>query len=390
MADHAILSASGSAKWLVCTPAARLEEQFDNEDSTEASEGTKAHELAAFLGRQHFFGDKIPDFSTKERLEAAGFNAEMLEAAQIFVAECSALVAPLRAAGEPFTVLIEQRLDYSRWAKEGFGTGDFVLLSTRKIWVRDFKYGKGIPVSAENNSQMKIYALGAIADLSFAYDEVETIEVGINQPRIGLGHVSTWEVSMADLLDWADNVVRLQADKAWNGAGEFVPGEHCTDSFCRARFNCRARADLFLGLAKPDKAGHLLSPEEIAELLPHLGQIASWAKAVAEYALKKAVEGVVFPGHKLVEGKSSRFISDPKKAAVRLVANGVSQEALFPEPEPKMIGITALQDLIGKNKFEELLGDLLVKPAGKPTLVPDKDPRPVWQPNSTAEDDFLF
>lgn len=390
MADHALLSASGSAKWLVCTPSARLEEQFQNEESEEASEGTKAHELATIIGREHFFGEKTIDVSTPERLAAAGFNGEMLEAAQIFVADCSSLVAALREAGEPFTVLIEQRLDYSRWAPEGFGTGDFVLVSQRKAWVRDFKYGKGIPVKAEGNTQMRMYALGALAELSFAYEDIETIEVGISQPRIGLGHVSTWEVSTADLLAWASSVVSPQALKAWDGKGEFVPGDHCTDYFCRARFSCRARADFFLDIATPDKAGHLLTPDEIAKLLPHLSQIASWAKAVAEYALKKAVEGVVFPGHKLVEGKSSRFISDQKMAAVRLVANGVKQEALFPETEPKMIGITAIQDLIGKNKFEELLGDLLVKPAGKPTLVPDKDPRPVWQPNASAEDDFLY
>lgn len=388
MADHALLSASGSGKWLVCTPSARLEATLPDDSSDESKEGTKAHDLCEIIGREVFFGESRPDLNTPEKLEAAGFTGEMLEAARDFVGKCKALVDAAKEAGDAYTVLIERKLDYSEWAPGGFGTGDFILATRRKVWVRDFKYGKGVRVFAEDNSQMMMYGLGALADLSFAYDEIEAIDIGVEQPRLDAS--SSWEISATDLLAWANDVVKPLALAAWHGEGEFVPGDHCTEGFCRARFTCRARADLYRNLATTDKPGHTLTTEEIAKLLPHLGQIASWAKAVGEYALKAAVEGTVFPGHKLVEGKSSRFISDPGKAAVRLVANGVDKSKLFPEPEPKMIGITAIQDLIGKKKFEELLGDILVKPAGKPTLVDDKDPRPVWAPNASAEDDFLY
>lgn len=382
MADHALLSASSSAKWLVCTPSARLEETFPNESSDEASEGTKAHDLATLVGRDHFFDERSPILATLASVEEAGYNAEMLEAAQIFVAACSALVEPLREAGEPYSILIEQRLDYSPWAPEAFGTGDFVLVSKRKVWVRDFKYGKGVKVDAENNSQMMLYGLGAYNDLSFAYEDIESFDIGIVQPRIE--NVSSFEISTTDLVAWGNKVVQPQGTKAFAGEGEFVPGDHCRDYFCRARFTCRARAEKALSLSEGKLLGPVLSIEEIAELLPHLDEIASWAKGLASFALEQAVDnGTSFPGYKLVEGRSNRYISDQKLAAVRLVANGVPKEKLF--GEPAMLGITAIEELVGKKKFAELLQDILVKPPGKPVLVPIADKRPAWQPRPDAD-----
>lgn len=388
MADHALLSASGSKKWLACPPSARLEEQFPDEISSYAAEGTKAHELCEIIGREQFFGEARPDLDTPEKLAAAGYTGEMLEAARLFVRKCLDLVRPLQDAGEPYTVLLEQKLDYSAWAPKGFGTGDFVLVSKRKVWVRDFKYGQGVRVEAEGNSQMMYYGLGAYDELSFAYEDIETFDIGIEQPRINAS--SSWEVSLADLLTWGKQNLPV-AQLAFAGQGEFCPGDHCSSGFCRARFTCKARAEANLQLATqefgdlPDSS--LLDPVQIAALLPKLSAIATWANEVQDYALKQAVDNNVrFPGFKLVEGRSNRFIAEPKTAAVRLVANGVPQEKIF--SEPKLLGITALETLVGKKKFEELLGDLLRKPPGKPALVAVSDKRSEWQPNATAEEDF--
>lgn len=381
---HAVLSASGSGKWLVCTPSARLEDSLPDDSSADSEDGTKAHDLCEALGRAAFFGEPAvigPDL----------YDAEMWEAARTFVAHCKELVDAVAATGEPYSVLLEQKLDYSRWAPEGFGTSDFTLVTKHKVWVRDFKYGKGVRVSAEGNTQMKLYGLGAYNDLAFAYEDIEALDIGIVQPR--LDAFSSCEVSLADLLAWGDWVI-TRAELAWEGQGEFMPGLHCTEYFCRARFTCRARADMMTDAAFGDgeelkQAGPLLSTEEIAKLLPLLGPIASWAKALEDYALNQAVNaGVQYPGYKLVEGRSNRFISDTKLAGIRLVANGVLQEKLFPPVEPKMVGITELERLVGKKKFAELLGDLLVKPQGKPTLAPDDDPRTEWRPRNTADEDF--
>ena len=382
MADHAILSASGAKKWLACPPSARLEETLPDDSSAEANEGTKAHELMELAARYVYFKEVRDDLRTPEQRAAAGFNEEMKEAVEIFMAECRKITDPLDAAGTPYTVLIEQKLDYSPWAPEGFGTGDFVVVARHCVWVRDFKYGKGVPVETEENFQMMLYGLGAYNELSFAYEDIRELDIGIVQPRID--NVSTWRVSLANLLAWGESVKPI-AQLAWEGKGQFNPGEHCTTGFCRARHTCRARILHLLSAA----VSPCVTTDEIATLLPVLPQLVSWGNSLQEQALKLAVDdGVTFRGYKLVEGRSNRFISDPKLAAIRLVASGVPQEKIFTAPEPQLLGITALENLTGKKKFQELLNDLLVKPPGKPTLVPDTDKRSVWVAKSSAEDDF--
>ena len=380
--EHAILSASGAKKWLACPPSARLEETLPDDASAEANEGTKAHELMELAARYVYFKEVRDDLRTPEQRAAAGFNEEMKEAVEIFMAECRKITDPLDAAGTPYTVLIEQKLDYSPWAPEGFGTGDFVVVARHCVWVRDFKYGKGVPVETEENSQMMLYGLGAYNELSFAYEDIRELDIGIVQPRID--NVSTWRVSLANLLAWGESVKPI-AQLAWEGKGQFNPGEHCTTGFCRARHTCRARILHLLSAA----VSPCVTTDEIATLLPVLPQLVSWGNSLQEQALKLAVDdGVTFRGYKLVEGRSNRFISDPKLAAVRLVASGVPQEKIFTAPEPQLLDITALENLTGKKKFQELLNDLLVKPPGKPTLVPDTDKRSVWVAKSSAEDDF--
>ena len=380
MAEHALLSASGSGKWLTCTPSARVEELIPDETSSHAAEGTICHALVEIKGRHAFFGEPLP-------ADLSMYSLEMHRAADRFIEECEALVAPLRAAGVAYTVLIEQRLDFSPWVPEGFGTGDFVLVCGHTIWVRDFKYGVGVPVESEGNTQMLLYALGAYNELAFAYDEITEVDIGVVQPRIG--NVTSARVSLDYLLNWGDMIKPIAA-QAWAGEGEFVAGDHCSSCFCRARFNCAARAEAALAVATKEfglfPKGPFLTPSEIAELLPKLESVTKWAKDLEAFARGAALEGQEIPGYKLVEGRSIRKITDPKTAAVRLVANGFRQEEIYTEPE--LITLTALQDLVGGRKpFDQLLGDLIEKPPGKPTLVPLSDKRPAW---SSADTDFAL
>lgn len=386
MAEHALLSASGSKKWLTCTPSARLEEKFPDEESEFASEGTKAHELVEYALRHHYFDEAVPEhLNTTEKILQAGYTSAMIDAAWDFLQECRKISDPLDADGVVYTVLVEQRLDYSSWVPQGFGTGDFCLITNSTAFVRDFKYGKGVEVESIDNSQMKLYGLGAYHELAFAYEGITDLDIGIVQPRIH--NVSSCRVSLADLLLWAESIKPI-AELAWAGEGELVPGPHCRECFCKARFSCKARTDMILAAAGDRADANTLLVDEVAELLPQLDEIEKWAKAMKAYTLAQAVDnGVKYPGWKLVEGRSNRYITDPKTAAVRLVANGVAQEKIFTTPE--LVGVTALEEAAGgKKRFTELLGDLIAKPAGKPTLVPIDDRRAEWKPAHSADEDF--
>lgn len=385
MADHAVLSASGAKKWITCTPSARFEQQFADEQSAYAAEGTKAHELMEIIAREQFFGEVREDLNTPEKLAAAGFNSQMLDAVRTFIADAKEIIDPLEASGKPYTVLIEQRLDFSPWVPDGFGTGDLVVVSGHCIWVRDFKYGAGVPVAAEENYQMMLYGLGAYNELAIAYDDISEIDVGIGQPRIG--NSSSWRTTLDNLLAWGE-LVKPIAKLAYLGEGNFVPGDHCATGFCRGRAVCKARASACLDATASLTSADILSPAEVADILPKLDNIEKWAKALREHALKEAVDhNVRFPGYKLVEGKSNRYLSDKSTARIRLTANGYPESGFMTSPE--LVGITALEELVGgKKAFGELLGDLVQKPAGKPTLVPLNDKRPEWHGATTADDDF--
>lgn len=384
MADHALLSASGAKKWMTCTPSARLEEMFPNEQSSAASEGTKAHDLMEIVGREIYYNVKAPaELLTPAGLTEAGYTIEMLECVREFWHLAKAITDPMDAAGEVYTVLIEQRLDYSPWVEEGFGTGDLVIVSGHCIWVRDFKYGKGVPVQSEENYQMMLYGLGAHNELSFAYDDITELDLGIVQPRIN--NNSSWRTTLDNLLAWGD-LIKPIAALAWKGEGEFKPGDHCSSSFCRARATCKARAQACLDASAKLTPAALLLDDEVAELLPQLDSISKWVSDLQAFALKQAVDGSAkYPKWKLVEGRSNRFITDKKTAQIRLTANG--KQGFMTEPE--LLGITALEALVGgKKAFEELLGDLVMKPAGKPTLVPESDKRHEWVPAASADEDF--
>ncbi|MEN7362085.1 DUF2800 domain-containing protein [Bacillus licheniformis] len=381
---HALLSASGSKRWLTCTPSARLEQEFEESTSVFAEEGTLAHELSEVLLQYHF--GQISKTARTRRMNKLKkhelFSQSMLDYVTSYADLVVERINALQAGTRDATILLEQRLDYSEWVPEGFGTGDVVAIGDNVMEIIDLKYGKGVPVSAQENTQMRLYALGAINQFGMLYD-IETVRMTIIQPR--LDSVSTDEIKADQLLAWADEFVKPRAEMAAAGEGEFISGDHCR--FCRARFTCRKRAEANLELAKYDfKAPELLSEEELGQILYEAEELKRWAKDVQDYALSQAENhGKRFPGWKLVEGRSIRKYADKTEAAAKLLEAGYSEEEIY---NKELLGISALEKSIGKKAFNEHLGDLVVKPTGKPTLVPESDKRPEINSIESAQADF--
>ena len=380
---HAKLSASGSEKWMTCTPSARMEEVFPDEGSEFAREGTFAHavfeqELLTYFRRttealppelMHFDSPALRDYVR----ESVDYCVKRIEAA--------------RDRCKDPVFYVERRLDFSRWVPEGFGTGDFVIITDDLVEVLDLKYGKGIYVDAKSNSQMRLYGLGAFNELADLYD-IQKVRMTVLQPR--LGNYSSEELSIADLLKWADDAVVPAAKLAWAGEGVFVPGPHCTSSFCKARYTCPARAEGALAVARQEFAPEppvvdTLTMDRIAQLLPSADAVIDWFTDLKAHALKQAEKGTTVPGYKLVEGRSNRKYSDQDAVAKALRDAEVPDEIAY---ERSLLGITAMTDALGKKKFAEVLGDLVIKPEGKPTLVPEGDKRPAITSRATALDDF--
>ena len=332
MAKHAILSASSSERWIRCPPSARLCENIPDPGSPYAQEGTDAHALCEYLLLQAL-GHNARD--PTEGL--AWYNAEMQDAAEGYAAFVMEQVETARQTGSEPLVCVEQRVDYSRWVPEGFGTADALVISDGLMQIIDFKYGTGVPVSAagedgRGNSQLKCYALGALDTFGNLYD-IERIRLTIYQPR--RENFDTFEMTKDELLEWAEKTLRPRAELAWKGKGEFAAGDHCR--FCRIRSTCRKRAEESMRLAAMDFTDPpSLSNEEIAALLPKIEQMESWASDVKDYALKKAIEGNHFPGWKLVEGRSNRYFPD-EDAVARIVS-----EAGYEPYEQKLLGVTAM------------------------------------------------
>ena len=375
MTSHAFLSASASHRWLACPPSARLCAEIPDEESPYARQGTDAHELCQYLVEKEL-GRDVTD--PTPNLEF--YDAEMQEAAEGY---CSFVMEQIAKAKELCTdplVCVEQKLDYSKWVQDGFGTGDCVIVADDTLHIIDMKYGVGVLVSAAGedgtgNSQLKCYALGALDTFGELYD-IRRIRLSIYQPR--RENIDTFEMSTEELLKWADEVLSPRAKLAYEGKGEFCAGEHCR--FCRIKATCRKRAAYSLELAKYEFAeAPSLTTEEIAVILPQIDTLVSWADDIKAYALEQALSGTSYPGFKLVEGRSVRKYTD--EAAV---INAVASEGFDPF-EKKLLGITAMQKLLGKTKFDELLSGLVEKPKGKPTLVPESDKRPAV---STATLDF--
>ena len=277
--------------------------------------------------------------------------------------------------------MTEQRLDFSAYVPEGFGTGDVIILADHVLHIIDLKYGKGVGVSAEENPQLRLYGLGALETFGMLY-EINYIKTTIIQPRID--NVSSEELPVDILIQWGENTVKPLAALAMEGKGEFKVGDHC--KFCKARKTCRARAEANLELTKMEFViPELLGDEEIGEVLRKAEQLQSWVTDIQEYALQEAINGRKFDGWKLVEGRSNRKYEDEIKVAEKLKEAGYDEASLY---EKKLYGITAMEKLVGKKTFGELLDDLIVKPPGKPVLVDLSDKRPELNTADQAAKDF--
>lgn len=372
---HALLGASSSARWLVCTPSARLEAMFPDEQSPYAAEGTEAHDLAESILRHKLEGKKAPKLDD--------YSTEMIEAVNRYVDICEEKVNESRARSSDAEAMIEARLDFSRWVPDGFGTGDMVIVADGILEVIDLKYGKGVPVSAIENTQMRLYALGAYDINEFLYD-VKSVRMTIVQPR--LDSVSTDEMALEELLDWGEEIKPI-AQRAFNGEGECTPCDYC--NFCKARHTCRALADTCLTAFYKDggKLNQLLTDSEVSDILAMKDLITKWIKGVYDFAYEKALAGEKqWPGFKLVEGTSRRTITDPDAAAQTLLDNGYKEKDIFKPRE--LEGITNLQKVLGKKGVAKYLEAYIDKPEGKPTLVPDSDKRPAINTVETMMNEF--
>lgn len=379
---HAMLSASGASRWMACTPSAKLEQQFENKSSVYAQEGTLAHELGE-LGLRFKLGEITPRTYTtrvnKLIKDNELFTADMPDYVDIYVDTCLERVSEAKATTPDALFKIEQRLDFSEWVPEGFGTGDFVIIADGTMEVCDLKYGKGVPVSADNNKQMMLYALGAYSEFEFLYD-IQNVRMTIIQPR--LDNISTFEVTVEDLLKWAEEYVRPRAELAIKGDGEFCAGDHC--KFCRAKAVCRARADKNMELAKYDfqKPG-ILDNNDIGFILSRVDELVNWASDVKDFALEQALQGEEYDGFKVVEGRSNRRYTSESEVAKILIGHGFQENMIYTK---KLDGISKIESAIGKKEVQRLLGDYIIKPPGKPTLVPITDKREAYNP---AKADFM-
>lgn len=367
--EHAILSASSSHRWMNCTPSARLEQEFQEYESTAAKEGTAAHALA-----EHKLKRKLKMRSDRPVSE---FNDEDME---LYTDDYSDYVyeqyKKAQRYDENAQIFIEQRLDFSCYVPDGFGTGDAVIISRGKIQIIDLKYGQGVLVNAENNSQMMLYALGALKKFGKDY-EIKKVKLVIFQPR--RENVSVWETTVTQLKKWAEKKLRPRAEMAFKGTGNYQPGSHC--QFCKAAAKCRARAEENLKLAQEEfKKPPLLTDAEIESILSKIQGLKKWADEIWEFALEQALKGKQWNGFKVVQGKSVRKYSDEQKVVD--ACNKAGYKDIYVK---KLITLTEMEKLMGKKVFNEVLGSLIEKPAGKPTLVEESDKRPAI---TTAMNEF--
>ena len=368
---HAVLSASSSERWLNCPPSARLCENYEDRGSDYAAEGTDAHSLVQYRLEQAL------GMQTENPIEnLTWYNEEMEDCAAGYAAYVMELLETAKQTCSDPVVMIEQRVNFTRWVPDGFGTADCILIADGVMNIVDYKHGKGVEVSAVENPQMMLYALGALEIFDDIYD-IDTVRMTIYQPR--KNNVSVCVMEKDSLLEWAQNDLVYKAKLAYEGQGDFHCGEWCR--FCKAKAECRERAEANLALARYDfEAPALLDDEEIADILGKVDALTAWASDVKEYALQQAISGKEWNGWKLVEGRSNRKYTNDAVVAAAVESIG------FDPYERKVLGITAMQKMLGKSRFEELLAPYIEKPQGKPTLVPESDKRPAM---NTAKSDFM-
>lgn len=377
MRAHAVLSPSAAARWMSCTPSARMEEKMPDRETEFAKEGTLAHALAEAKVRERYGTGKPEDL---DELRREGLYApEMEEHTDAYADYVHGLCAKHRETTPDAVLMTEQRLDFTEYIPEGFGTADAVIVAEGTMEVVDFKYGKGVEVSAVENRQMMVYALGALEKWDDLYP-IERVRMTIFQPRIG--NVSDWEITATALRKWGEEELKPKAAKAFKGEGEATPGAWCR--FCKAKAVCRALADFCTAdIADGTPDARLMGAEEVAEVLPKAEILKGWVSAVEEHALGLALGGTRVPGYKVVEERSVRKYADEKALADKLLESGYGEETIYRPRELETI--SAMERKLTKKVFAVLLGELVVKPQGKPTLVPESDKRPEL---NTAVTDF--
>lgn len=379
--NHALLSASGASRWMKCNPSARLEDMFPDCSSEYAEEGTLAHEISELKLTKYLKTMSLRTFNSKiKKLKSHKlYKPEMENYTDVYVDNIKEL---LMSFDKPGTAEIEKKVDFSEYVPEGFGTCDFVTVDNETLYIRDLKYGRGVPVSAQDNPQLMLYSLGAYLEFSL-FKDIENINMGIIQPRLDI--VSIFEISADKLMKWAENEVKPNAEKAFKGEGDFKVGQ-CT--FCRAKALCRARAEANMSLETEMKLkGNILSNEEMGEILNRARDIVKWVKDIENYCQQAILRGEYVPGWKVVEGRSVRAFSDTEKAMEVLKEKGVAEELMY---ERKMLTLTQLEGVVGKKDFNEYVGDFIIKPKGKPTLVPESDKRASYVNDViNASDDFI-
>lgn len=359
---HAAITASGSHRWIHCPPSARLEAQFPDNSSEAAAEGTKAHDLAERKLKAWMKSGRRQRFKEDDEV--------MQEATDGYRDYVIGIFNELKAAGADPDLNIEVRLDLSDWIPEGFGTSDACIPSSTCLHIVDLKYGKGVKVDAPENSQMRLYALGAVA-LFWPLFEFEKVKMHIYQPR--LDHISTEELTTEELIAWGETIKPI-AKLAFEGKGEAHSGEWCT--FCRCRNVCKVRATEMFEVLEDQPETMFMTLDEVAAYLPKLDEAIKWAKGLQDYALDKARAGEKIPGYKLVEGRAARKIKDQKAMALALQDAGFGPDLIWKPQELQTL--TVLEKMIGKKAFAADYADYIEKPKGKPVLVPESDKRPEW------------
>ena len=366
---HALLSASSAHRWLECPPSAVANEAYPNQDTVFTNEGTLAHEVAEFMARNGYY-------SKKDAVE--GVTVEMVNCAK----EYADYIEEQKKSNDAI-VLLEQRVDFSPWVPDGFGTCDCIIIQNDTLSIIDYKFGQGVVVSATDNPQMKLYALGAMNDYGIALD-VKKVELHIFQPR--LNNISTDNLTVDELMEWAEKTVKPVAEKAVQGKGKYSPGEHCR--FCQHGGKCRALTKMcteYLDTHGLRVALPVLAPHEVADVLRMEPMISLWLKKVKEQALSTLMDGGEIPGYKVVAGRGSRSWADDLEVAQALRASGYSDEEIT---KTTVLSVAAMEAAIGKKKVAEIVGGQILVNTGSPTIAPITDKRPAYDKVAEAQKDF--
>lgn len=371
---HALLSASNASRWLNCPPSARLEEKFEESNpstsSIYAEEGTLAHEFADLNLRRASgrIAEVIFDKEIKNIRKHSLYSSEIEEEVEKYVSYVLEAFTEAVHKTADAVFLIEEKLDFSHLVEKGFGTADAGIVADGVLEIIDLKYGKGIKVDAKENPQLMLYGLGALRSFELMYD-VNTVKMTIVQPR--LDNISSWEIKVEDLISWGEKTVKPAAIKAYEGEGVQKAGEHC--KWCKVKAMCATLAAKNIALARYEfKDPHLLTEKQLLEVYKQQPMLVDWVNAVADYLLDEALKGKHWPGYKVVEGRSLRKWIDEERVVATLELSHDPKDFMI----SKLAGIPAIEKLLGKNEFSKILGNMIIIPPGKPTLVPESDKRP--------------